>query len=166
MTGHWKTAPKPAMLGLPVNRDATLALLEELKRRNVFRVALAYLVVAWLLIEVASTLFPILQLPEWSVTLVTLLLIMGFPVALVLAWAFELTPRGLEADEGDPQTATDTRHKMNLLIIAALSLILVLVFVDQYVLDDSAVTSVLHPGAKQADSSAEPPESNDPDESR
>ena len=67
----------------------------ELKRRNVVRVGVAYTVVSWLLIEVASTTFPILRLPEWTVAFVTVLLIVGFPVALIFAWAYELTPEGI-----------------------------------------------------------------------
>jgi adenylate cyclase len=65
---------------------------EELKRRKVIKVAIAYLVVAWLLVEVASVIFPELLLPDWSVRLVIALLVLGFPVALLLAWAYDLNP--------------------------------------------------------------------------
>jgi len=71
----------------------------ELKRRNVYKVAVAYGVVAWLLMQVASQIFPFFEIPNWAVRLVVLLLIIGFPVALVLAWAFELTPEGLKRTE-------------------------------------------------------------------
>ena len=64
----------------------------ELKRRNVVKVAVAYTIVGWLLIEVATTVFPLLQLSDWAATLVAMLLILGFPVALILSWAYELTP--------------------------------------------------------------------------
>lgn len=74
--------------------------LRELKRRNVFKVGIAYCVLAWLIVQVASEAFPALLLPNWATTLVTVLLIIGFPVALVLAWALELTPQGLKADAG------------------------------------------------------------------
>src|SRR6266699_3169660 len=70
--------------------------LTELKRRNVYKVAIAYGVVAWLLMQVASQIFPFFEIPNWAVRLVVLLLIIGFPVALILAWAFELTPEGLK----------------------------------------------------------------------
>ena len=66
----------------------------ELKRRNVYKVAIAYAVVAWLLMQVASQIFPFFEIPNWAVRLVVLLLIIGFPVPLILAWAFEATPRG------------------------------------------------------------------------
>ena len=66
--------------------------LGELKRRNVYKVAVAYAVVAWLLIQAATQVFPFFEIPNWAIRLVVLLLIIGFPVALVFAWAFELTP--------------------------------------------------------------------------
>src|SRR5437899_4806377 len=71
----------------------------ELKRRNVYKVAIAYGVVAWLLMQVASQIFPFFEIPNWAVRLVVLLLIIGFPVALIIAWAFELTPEGLKRTE-------------------------------------------------------------------
>ena len=73
--------------------------LTELKRRNVYKVAIAYGVVAWLLMQVASQIFPFFEIPNWAVRLVVLLLVIGFPVAMILAWAFELTPEGLKRTE-------------------------------------------------------------------
>jgi TolB-like protein/Tfp pilus assembly protein PilF len=71
----------------------------ELKRRNVYKVAIAYAVVAWLLMQIASQIFPFFEIPNWTVRLVVLLLIIGFPVALILAWAFDLTPEGIKRAE-------------------------------------------------------------------
>jgi serine/threonine-protein kinase len=71
----------------------------ELKRRNVYKVAVAYAVVAWLLVQIATQVFPFFGVPNWAVRLVVLLLILGFPVALVLAWAFEITPEGIKRAE-------------------------------------------------------------------
>src|SRR6266480_894253 len=71
----------------------------ELKRRNVYKVAIAYAVVAWLLMQIASQIFPFFEIPNWAVRLAVLLLIIRFPVALILAWAFELTPEGLKRTE-------------------------------------------------------------------
>ena len=68
----------------------------ELRRRNVFRVAVAFAIVAWLLIEMAATVFPALKLPEWTVTFVTVLILISFPIILIGAWAFEVTPDGLK----------------------------------------------------------------------
>jgi TolB-like protein/Tfp pilus assembly protein PilF len=84
---------------------------EELRRRSVFRVGAAYAIVAWLLIQVAGATFPQLQLPEWAPRLVTVLLLVGFPVALVLAWAFELTPEGIKLTQGERGAATAARAR-------------------------------------------------------
>ena len=68
----------------------------ELKRRNVYKVAIAYSVVAWLLMQIASQIFPFFEIPNWAVRLVVLVLIIGFPIALIIAWAFEATPEGIK----------------------------------------------------------------------
>ena len=70
----------------------------ELKRRHVYRVAIAYGVVAWLLVQVATQVFPFFEIPNWVVRLVVLFTVVGFPGALVIAWAFEMTPEGLKRD--------------------------------------------------------------------
>src|SRR3982750_3017847 len=81
----------------------------ELKRRNVYKVAVAYAVVGWLVMQVAATIVPALHLPDSLTTAVVVLVLLGFPVALVIAWAFEMTPDGMKrtenvsADEKIPQ---------------------------------------------------------------
>ena len=77
-----------------------MSFFDELKRRKVIRVTAAYLVVGWVIIEVASTVAPNLNLPEWTARMVTLLVILGFPLALILAWIFEVTPEGMQVTEG------------------------------------------------------------------
>ncbi len=78
--------------------------LTELKRRKVYRVAVAYAIVAWLLIQAASILFPTFEAPPWVMKVFVTAVILGFPVALILAWAFELTPEGLRrSEEATPQ---------------------------------------------------------------
>jgi len=71
----------------------------ELQRRNVYRVAVAYGVVSWLLIQIATQLFPVFEIPNWGARLVIVVLALGFPVALVLAWAYEITPEGIKHTE-------------------------------------------------------------------
>ena len=71
----------------------------ELKRRNVYKVAVAYAIVGWLLVQVATQVFPFLEIPTWVVRLVIVLVAAGFPIALVIAWAFELTPEGIKRTE-------------------------------------------------------------------
>ncbi len=77
----------------------------ELKRRNIYKVAVAYAVVAWLLIQIATQVFPFFDIPNWAVRLTVLVLIVGFPIALVIAWAFELTPEGIKRTEDVDATA-------------------------------------------------------------
>lgn len=81
-------------------KDSLQSLLAELKRRHVFRVALVYIVVSWVAMQVASVTFPALHLPSWTLTLVVVLLLAGLPVALLLAWAFEITPDGVRRTQG------------------------------------------------------------------
>src|SRR5438094_8190577 len=69
--------------------------LSELKRRNVYKVAVAYAVVAWLTIQAASIFLPAFNAPQWAMQVVILVLVIGFPVALVFSWAFEITPEGI-----------------------------------------------------------------------
>ena len=71
----------------------------ELKRRNVYKVAVAYAIVGWLLVQIATQVFPFLEIPTWIVRLVIVLVAAGFPIALVIAWAFELTPEGIKRTE-------------------------------------------------------------------
>lgn len=86
-----------------------MSFIAEIKRRRVFRVAGAYLVVAWIALQVAATLGPALHLPGWVVTLVAVLLIVGFPVALVLGWVFDVTPGGIERTSPDTRFAFPAR---------------------------------------------------------
>jgi TolB-like protein len=81
----------------------------ELKRRNVYKVAVAYAVVGWLLVQIATQVFPFFEIPNWSVRLIVLAIIIGFPIALVLAWAFELTPEGIKRTEWADATRTHSR---------------------------------------------------------
>jgi TolB-like protein/Tfp pilus assembly protein PilF len=108
-----------------------MTLFNELKRRNVFRVAAAYAVVGWLVIEVAATIAPQLNLPEWVPRLITFVVLLGFPVALVLSWAYELTPEGVKRAEdvhpGESITPKTGRRIDRLILVGALGVIVLLV---------------------------------------
>jgi len=93
----------------------------ELRRRNVYKVAIAYGVVAWLLMQIASQIFPFFEIPNWAVRLVVLLLIIGFPIALILAWAFELTPEGIKRTEDTDAARQPSRGRawIYILVIGA-----------------------------------------------
>ncbi len=95
----------------------------ELQRRHVYKVAVAYAVVAWLLIQIATQTFPIFEIPAWCVRLVVILLLLGFPIAVILAWAFELTPEGIKrAEDVTPEQSLKrtSGRKLNALIIGSL----------------------------------------------
>ena len=115
-----------------------MGLVSELRRRNVIRVAIAYAIAAWLLIEITATTFPILQLPDWSVTLVTVFVLIGFPLALIFAWAFELTPEGLKKEKDVDRSESITRitsRKLDFMIITVLVLALVYFAYDEFVIE-------------------------------
>lgn len=124
----------------------------ELRRRNVVKVGAAYAVLAWLLIQVAVSVFPVLGLPGWTATFVTVVLMLGFPVALLLAWAYELTPGGVKrTDEvpADDSARHGSGRKLNYIVTALLALAVVYLVVDNYVFDGderdasgSAITSI------------------------
>src|SRR5947209_3107453 len=93
----------------------------QLKRRNVYKVAIAYAVVAWLLMQIATQVFPFLEIPNWAIRLVIMLIVIGFPIALIIAWAFELTPEGLKRTESAdelPKKAPRNRAWIYVVIIA------------------------------------------------
>jgi TolB-like protein/Flp pilus assembly protein TadD len=109
----------------------------ELQRRNVVRVALLYGVVAWVLIQIVDIVMPRLGIPEWGVTLVIVLLAIGLPIALIFAWAFELTPEGIKrTGEVDPDASItpDTGQKLNHLIIGVLAVAVAYLLVDKFFL--------------------------------
>jgi TolB-like protein len=85
----------------------------ELKRRNVYKVAVAYAVVGWLLVQVATQVFPFFEIPNWAVRLIVLAIVIGFPIALVIAWAFEATPEGIKRTkvaDALPSTPSHRKH--------------------------------------------------------
>ncbi len=89
----------------------------ELKRRNVYKVAVAYAVVAWLLIQVATQVFPFFELPNWAVQVVVLAMVIGFPIAVVASWAFEMTPEGIKLERDlDRRVSRKTGRKLTALI--------------------------------------------------
>src|SRR5690348_10364804 len=110
-------------------RMAQPGFFQELKRRHVWRVAAAYAVMGWLLIQVATQVFPIFHMPDWTAQLVVLLVLLGFPVAMIFAWVFEMTPKGIRRTEpvGSPEVRPEYERlqigrKLNTVIIAVLVL--------------------------------------------
>src|SRR5437588_3460643 len=112
----------------------------ELKRRNVYKVAAAFAVVGWLLFQVATQVFPFFEIPNWSVRLIVLGIVIGFPIALVIAWAFELTPQGLKRTEDVALAAQGTRksHAWIYIVIVGAAFSIGLIFVGRYTARNTA----------------------------
>ncbi|PZO09400.1 MAG: hypothetical protein DCF27_05685 [Lysobacteraceae bacterium] len=140
-----------------------MTLLSELKRRNVIRMAGLYLVGAWLVLQVAETLLPILGTPEWVLKTLLLLLAIGFVPALVFAWVFELTPEGLRRDTGQPADPALTGHvgrRMDRLIFAGLMVLILAIAADRYWPQPAAVAPDASPVADTAPQPGTPSSAN------
>src|SRR3984893_5454821 len=118
----------------------------ELKRRNVYKVAVAYAIVGWLLVQVATQVFPFLEIPNWVIRLVIALVAIGFPIALVIAWAFELTPEGIKRTE-DVDLAASARqprkHAWIFVVIVGGAFSIGLFFIGRYTGRNSAARTEL-----------------------
>ena len=97
----------------------------ELKRRNVYKVAVAYGVVGWLVVQIVSTVLPMFHAPEWVAQTVVVLVVLGFPIALVIAWAFEMTPEGMKrtANVPAPEKLPQWSKRKFIAVFATLALI-------------------------------------------
>jgi adenylate cyclase len=121
---HGFSVPEKDRYGVPrsleervfaVTRKRNKSVLGQLTQRKVTRVALAYIVVAWILMQFGEVTFDALRLPEWALTLLITLLLLGFPIALVFAWAYEVTPEGIRKDlEGDISSGSNVNGNDNL----------------------------------------------------
>ncbi|MBC7655952.1 MAG: hypothetical protein H7147_02135 [Frankiaceae bacterium] len=130
-----------------------MSLLAELKRRNVIRMVGLYLVGAWLLVQVASTLFPAFGVPGWALRALVIVLALGFVPAVVFAWVFELTPDGIKRDvEVDPaeSIAPETARRMDRMIIIVLALALAYFGFDKFVLAPSRQAAQIAQAVKSA----------------
>ena len=107
----------------------------ELKRRNVYKVAVAYAVVGWLIAQIATQIFPFLEIPNWVVRLIIVLIAIGFPIALVIAWAFEATPEGIkrtEVADKMPAVAGQKKHAWIYVVIVGAAISVALFFLGRY----------------------------------
>src|SRR5947207_7481423 len=113
----------------------------ELKRRNVYKVAVAYAIVGWLSIQIATQIFPFLEIPNWIVRLVIVLIAIGFPIAFVIAWAFEATPEGIKRSEDvDLNAATRASKKPTWIyvVIIGAAISIALFFLGRYTAGNAA----------------------------
>jgi TolB-like protein/Flp pilus assembly protein TadD len=138
-----------------------VSLLSELKRRNVFKVAIAYIVTAWLVLQIGDVILNNVKAPDWVFYVILLLLGIGFLFAIIFAWAFDLTPEGLKRDtKANPAApeAGQTGRKLNYIVFAALVLALGYFVIDKFVFNsgrDTAGTSTVDQVAQQQPSEIE-----------
>ena len=110
----------------------------ELKRRNVYRVGIAYAIASWLLLQVIDVVEPIIGVPAWVPKLILVLLAAGLPLALIFAWAYEMTPEGLKREKDVDRTASithETGQRLNRIIIGVLVIAIGVLLVDRSMLD-------------------------------
>jgi TolB-like protein/Tfp pilus assembly protein PilF len=128
-------------------KNATLKnFFSELKRRSVYKVAVAYAIVGWLLVQIATQVFPFLEIPNWVVRLVIAVVVIGFPIALVIAWAFEATPEGIkrtEVADAMPGSAATGRkkHAWIYVVVIAATISVTLFFLGRYTAGNKSVAS-------------------------
>jgi hypothetical protein len=125
-TGFSSIARSRILPGLTSRENVDLRnFFTELRRRNVYKVAVAYALVGWLLIQIAVSTFPFLQIPIWATRLVIGLVILAFPIALILAWAFELTPKGIQRTQelapGVKPVRSSGRKRATMIVAIALA---------------------------------------------
>ena len=112
-----------------------MSILAELQRRNVIRMAVAYLVFAWVVMQVLSVVAPILELPAWTQRMALVLLAVGFAGVVVFSWIYELTPEGIKRESEVDRTQSITGHtarKLDIAVIALLALSIGLFAYDRY----------------------------------
>lgn len=129
-----------------------MGLVSELRRRNVFRVGVAYIVAAWLIIQVSETIFPLFGLGDTPARVVVILLAIGFPLFLVFSWAFEITPAGLKLEKDIRRVESVSRNtgkKLDRIIIVLLALAVSYLAIDKFVVDPSRDAALVEETARQ-----------------
>ena len=146
-----------------------MSIFSEAMRRHVFRVGAAYLVVAWLLLQIADVLLPALQLPDWTVTFVAVLLVLGFPLTLVLAWAYDIVPGGVERTEDLPAEGgkpIGPSRTIDFVIIGVLTLALGFVTFNYVLVDDDPAQTTVETSPVAPATTDPEPATDEQDEAR
>jgi len=108
------------------------SLFEELKRRNVIRVAIFYAVASWLLLQIADILLETMDVPDWGMKLILVILAIGFPIALILSWVFEITPEGIKRESEIAEQTATTAKKLDVVVIVLLVLAMAMFAADRF----------------------------------
>jgi TolB-like protein len=136
--------------------EVSMSFWKELSRRNVVRVGIAYAVAAWLIIHPVDIVFPILHLPEWSITLIAALLIIAFPFVLLFSWVYEITPKGLKRTKDVPLSKSITHltgKRLNFIITGLLVVALAYFVFDKYFIGRGAVETKQVPAVSDVEKS-------------
>lgn len=121
--------------------NKNVSIFEELKRRNVYRVGLAYIVLTWLVLQVIDTLGPILDLPEWAPKLVLTILGVGLPAVMLFAWAFEITPEGIKREKDVDRSrsiTSNTGQRLDRITIGVLLIAVGMLLIDKFFVSDAS----------------------------
>src|SRR6266700_1395368 len=130
----WRSAVSKAFSGAS-QMSENPSFFSELKRRNVYKVAVAYAVIGWVIAQIATQIFPFLEIPNWVVRLVIVLIAIGFPIALVIAWAFEATPEGIKRTEDVDLNAAahaPKKHAWIYVVVVGAAISIALFFIGRY----------------------------------
>ncbi|MDX1461318.1 MAG: hypothetical protein R3348_09715, partial [Xanthomonadales bacterium] len=130
-----------------------MSIFQELKRRNVFKVAAAYIIVSWLILQVGDLLAPALRLPEWVTSALAFFVILGFPLAMVVAWAFEVTPEGIKLQkevDRDQSITHITGRRLDFWIIGLLAAAVIVFAFDRFVLAPERNAAEIEQAVQQA----------------
>ena len=137
-------------------------IISELKRRNVFKVAMAYAIAGWLIIQVATSVFPAFKFPAWTTQFVIILVLIGFPISVIVAWAFELTPEGVKRTDEVPEEKYVTKRtgrKLNYVLGILLVFTIGIIFYQQFFKTQPTVSGTVSKGKTIADSASAPAKS-------
>ena len=131
-----------------------MSFINELKRRNVIRVALAYGVVAWFMLQLADMVLENIAAPAWVMQTLMLMMVIGFPLVVIFAWAFEMTPEGIKKEKNVDRTQSVTHktgRKLDRMIIGVMAIVITFLVVDRFILsEDSAESTQIAESATQA----------------
>ena len=137
-----------------------MTLLAELKRRNVFRVAVSYVVLSWLILQMGDLLFDLMGLPEWSNRIVLVILLLGFPVAVIFSWIYELTPEGIKKESAIDRTQSitpETGRRLNYITIGMIVVGIAVVGIDRFFIPEQpAVQPVADTPAASSTTASDP----------
>jgi len=130
-----------------------MKLFEELKRRNVIKATMAYIVIAWVLIQVLTIILPIFQAPSWVLKTLMILMAIGLPIWMIFSWVYDVTPEGLkktETDSTDESVTATTNKRLNIIIVVMLLIAIGVNFIDKSGSDTTNIFAKTEPSKENS----------------